>query len=130
METASKKRKICHEDEEDEEEKIEKFFALIKNIQEARDHLLMLNDSDCTRIKNRKKMKKIDQDPPAVSVWVPSFQREDFMGQTTDQLHHNNYEQLKNPNLVGLSSESKGESEKLEHSHDIKDCCIDLKLSL
>lgn len=38
---SSKKRKLCHGDEEEDsdEEKMEKFFALVKSIREARDRL-------------------------------------------------------------------------------------------
>ncbi|KAJ6675046.1 PROTEIN NEGATIVE REGULATOR OF RESISTANCE [Salix viminalis] len=46
MDGASKKRKLFHDDldEENEEEKIEKFFALINGIREARDRLMNAPD--------------------------------------------------------------------------------------
>ncbi|KAG2697767.1 hypothetical protein I3760_07G120800 [Carya illinoinensis] len=80
---ASKKRKIYHDHEdEDEEQKIEKFFALIENIREARDRLV-LNGSNAFISGTEKKKNQIIKvkaaDHKQVAVWKPSFQREDFM---------------------------------------------------
>ncbi|KAE8724049.1 Pectin lyase-like superfamily protein [Hibiscus syriacus] len=68
----SKKRKICQEDE-DEEEKIEKFCALVNTIREVRDRFIV-----------NKKNRKLEEGNHA-AAWKPSFQPEDFM-QETDQL--------------------------------------------
>ncbi|KAK8499583.1 hypothetical protein V6N13_131939 [Hibiscus sabdariffa] len=66
----SKKRKTCHEDEdEDEEEKMEKFYAIVNTIREARDRFII----------NINKKRKLEQGKHVVSVWKPSFQRQDFM---------------------------------------------------
>lgn len=72
---AGKKRKICIEDEEDQddEQKIEQFFALIRNIREARERLKN-NDSDV-----RKKKQKVEEEIKQIHVWKPTFEREDFM---------------------------------------------------
>ncbi|AES61599.1 hypothetical protein MTR_1g086430 [Medicago truncatula] len=67
----SKKRKICNEelDEEkqkEEEEKIETFFALVRNMRETRD-----------RWRN-KMSENIKEENRVVGVWKPTFKLEDF----------------------------------------------------
>ncbi|KAK8639616.1 hypothetical protein V6N13_137989 [Hibiscus sabdariffa] len=70
FESKKRKRKICHEDEdEDEEEKMEKFYAIVNTIREARDRFII----------NNNKKRKLEEGKHIVSVWKPSFQREDFM---------------------------------------------------
>ncbi|GMI75995.1 hypothetical protein HRI_001268800 [Hibiscus trionum] len=66
----SKKRKICHEhDDEDDEEKMEKFYAIINTIREARDRFII----------NNNKKPKVEEEGKHVAVWKPSFQPQDFM---------------------------------------------------
>ncbi|KAJ7973112.1 protein NIM1-INTERACTING 3-like [Quillaja saponaria] len=81
-----KKRKLWHdngknhieeeeeEEEEDEETKMEKFFALIRNIREIR-HGLIEN-------RNVEKKKTINAEAEdhkqVMGIWKPSFQLEDF----------------------------------------------------
>lgn len=69
--SASKKRKICNEelDEEkqkEEEEKIETFFALVRSMRETRE-----------RWKN-KMSENIKEENKVVGVWKPTFKLEDF----------------------------------------------------
>ncbi|CAJ1870124.1 unnamed protein product [Sphenostylis stenocarpa] len=66
MEGERRKRKIENE-EENEEQKIEKFFALIKRTKDVRDRLYKNTDN-----------KKIDGEREN-SIWNPKFQAEDFI---------------------------------------------------
>lgn len=95
MEGASKKRKYCFLDdddndleEENDEQKMEKFFALIRNIREARDQLVRSNsihgsDYVIKGIETKKKKNKVveedHQKKIITEVWKPSFEPEDFM---------------------------------------------------
>lgn len=66
----SKKRKSwCKDDEEEEDEiKMEKFFALIRSIRESRERMIKFGGSDGKgKVKN------------GVGAWKPQFQLEDFM---------------------------------------------------
>ncbi|CAK7348490.1 unnamed protein product [Dovyalis caffra] len=125
MDGASKKRKLCHDDldEENEEEKMEKFFALIKSIREARDRMMNGSDPALKLEKdttNRKR--KLEGEQKQVTVWKPSFQREDFMEET---------EKLRDPPAAVVSTfadSSQGKEvipEKDEHKES-----LDLNLSL
>lgn len=85
----SKKRKIwCGEDEEEEDDeiKMEKFFALVRSIRESREGLRRFGETEngSSKVKNR------------VGVWTPQFQIEDFM--EVDP-HHQNRSQKYNPPL-------------------------------
>lgn len=64
MEGERRKRKLENEEENDEEQKMEKFFALIKSTKDVRDLL--------------SKEKKVD-DEKAKGIWTPMFQPEDFI---------------------------------------------------
>lgn len=85
--SASKKRKITHagaahddeEELEDDEQKIEKFFALIKNLREARDRLMINGGSNAFNGTDQKRQQ-------THAVWKPSFQREDFMEEAAPPL--------------------------------------------
>lgn len=57
------------DEDEDEEEKMEKFFALIKSTREVRECLV-----GATKSKER-----ADADKPQWSPWKPTFVLEDFM---------------------------------------------------
>lgn len=85
MDGASKKRKLFSDDldEENEEEKIERFFALIKGIREARDRLMNVSDPALKpEIDGKNKKRKLEEEMKQVTVWKPLFQREDFMAET------------------------------------------------
>ncbi|KAA8543005.1 hypothetical protein F0562_021500 [Nyssa sinensis] len=77
---ASKKRKVCHDEafEEDDEQKMEKFFALIRSIRETSEYIMNGSNELQNKSDNKKKMKKVDDEEKSKAVWKPSFQREDF----------------------------------------------------
>ncbi|KAJ6686754.1 PROTEIN NEGATIVE REGULATOR OF RESISTANCE [Salix purpurea] len=85
MDGAGKKRKLFNDDldEEDEEEKIERFFALIKGIREARDRLMNVPDPALkSEMDGKNKKRKLEEEKKQVTAWKPLFQREDFMEET------------------------------------------------
>ncbi|GMY17121.1 protein NIM1-INTERACTING 1-like [Fagus crenata] len=125
--SASKKRKIFHdheeEDDHDEEQKIEKFFALIKSIREARE-CLMINGLNA---ENKRKKKNVDEEEKHnnIAVWKPSFQREDFMEEAAAH-------QFKIPHavtLVGSSYQREEGADDDQKGNTTKEG-IDLRLSL
>ncbi|CAI0382052.1 unnamed protein product [Linum tenue] len=65
-------REAEHEEERDEE-KIDKFFAIIKRLREAR-HVSSSSTLQQMEAQREKKAKKIQ------APWTPSFQLEDFAG--------------------------------------------------
>ncbi|KAB1202651.1 hypothetical protein CJ030_MR8G020271 [Morella rubra] len=114
----SKKRKVRDDDEEEDEElKMEKFFALVKNIREARDRLLngsnALNGTGCKR-----KGKKVEEEKQ-IPVWKPSFRREDFMEEAVGVALSGN------PPVTFLGSSQTEEAQKEKNEED-----LDLRLSL
>lgn len=115
--------------EEDHDEKeMEKFYALVKNYREARDHRMQeLNEMD--QMMNKKR--KFDDDKK--SGWMPSFEWEDFKQENVELLRksvrmlpppavavHNC-----NPNCSTCCSVSDSQGKKQEDGSD-----LDLKLSL
>lgn len=86
MDGDRKKRKIDAEpagggEEESEEQKMEKFFALIRSTREVHDHLrgggpLFSEESEKSR-EDRRKAEE-DRPGPRESAWNPTFQPEDF----------------------------------------------------
>ncbi|EOX95381.1 hypothetical protein QUC31_005008 [Theobroma cacao] len=117
MESASKKRKICRDDdddEDDEKETMEKFYALVKSIREARDRL-MINNSEAAETRSKKrKLEEVKQ----VVVWKPSFQHEDFMEEA----------QLRKP-PVRVASTSRSKEGTDDQKEEVKEG-LDLSLSL
>ncbi|KAF5946867.1 hypothetical protein HYC85_017095 [Camellia sinensis] len=104
MEGESRKRKVGKD--EDEEEKMEKFFALIRSTRDVRKRMVI------TDMEEEKKKKKGEEEKLPVGVWNPSFQPEDFMeGGGGSQ--------------ASLAGPSKRQDETLE-----EDKGLDLKLSL
>ncbi|KAJ4828307.1 hypothetical protein Tsubulata_007833 [Turnera subulata] len=81
----TRKRKIgdVHKEraKEDEEEKIEEFFALIRSTREMREQ--MRRNSDESKGKEEKKVEQ-----KVATAWNPSFQPEDFGEDTKDSHHH------------------------------------------
>ncbi|KAL4361062.1 hypothetical protein GQ457_04G029590 [Hibiscus cannabinus] len=84
---ANNKRKISHDDNE-EDENIEKFYVLIKNIREARDRLITSSSAATGIVKNaaaaddegETKKRKLEEDEEKQTVARnPSFKREDFV---------------------------------------------------
>ncbi|KAF9669223.1 hypothetical protein SADUNF_Sadunf14G0085500 [Salix dunnii] len=126
MDGASKKRKLFHDDldEENEEEKIEKFFALINGIREARDRLMNASDLalklqiDTTNNSNKRKLEEKKQQ---FTVWKPSFQREDFMEET---------EMIRNPPAAAASAMVDSSRRNEATEKDDRKESLDLNLSL
>ncbi|KAI8023215.1 hypothetical protein LOK49_LG03G03467 [Camellia lanceoleosa] len=105
MEGESRKRKVGKD--EDEEEKMEKFFALIRSTRDVRKRMVITDMEE-----EKKKKKKGEEEKLPVGVWNPSFQPEDFMeGGGGSQ--------------ASLAGPSKRQDETLE-----EDKGLDLKLSL
>ncbi|KAK6911686.1 NPR1/NH1-interacting protein [Dillenia turbinata] len=72
MDGERKKRKV--EREENEEERMEKFFALIRSTKEVRDRLL----GEGSELKEKEK-KEAAEGEKQRAVWNPTFRPEDFM---------------------------------------------------
>ncbi|CAL5341049.1 unnamed protein product [Camellia sinensis] len=105
MEGESRQRKVGKD--EDEEEKMEKFFALIRSTRDVRKRMVITDIEE-----EKKKKKKGEEEKLPVGVWNPSFQPEDFMeGGGGSQ--------------ASLAGPSKRQDETLE-----EDKGLDLKLSL
>ena len=125
MESISKKRKLQvsringdeEQQEEEEEKEIDKFYALIKRMREARDRLISasenpdhhdhhddhasktkaLHDHNNIQLLRKRKIKAmgvneevLEKQRPStvVSTWKPTFQREDFI----DHHHHHHHQ--------------------------------------
>lgn len=72
MDCDTKKRKISLEqEEENEEEKIERFFGLVKSSREIRELLMMRKQE----LKVENEGTRVD---PVAAVWCPTFRPEDF----------------------------------------------------
>lgn len=123
--TSSKKRKICHDDEveeEDEDQKIDKFFALIKSIREAREHLI--NSSNKIALNSQRKKSNVAEEvKKQIAVWKPSFQHEDFLEEGVAS-------EFKKPpvtvTLVGSSQREGGADDQKGNDKE----SLDLRLSL
>lgn len=116
----------CHvEDEENEEERIDKFFTLIKSIREARDRLMQ--DSEVLKESENKRKKKVVKEENQKHVWKPSFQLEDFM----EDIHHQHHRYYFNTSRVmSLVSPSSSQIDPLQGSQEDKTEGLDLSLSL
>ncbi|XP_028779463.1 radixin [Neltuma alba] len=68
MDGGRRKRRLDGEEEDSEEQKMEKFFALIRSTKEVRDRLSKERDSN----------KKLEEDK-FKNIWNPTFQPEDFV---------------------------------------------------
>ncbi|XP_068302673.1 protein NIM1-INTERACTING 1-like [Pyrus communis] len=123
METCkeSNKRKMINSNvDDDEEEKIELFFALINNIRVARDRLMNgsnvskgseIHESVSTKKNKRKVVEGDEEEKTTAGVWKPTFQPEDLTEVAT---------QSKIPHIISGGS-------KREHC---KKGDLDLRLSL
>ncbi|KAJ0052185.1 hypothetical protein Pint_00807 [Pistacia integerrima] len=125
---SSKKRKLCRDDEleeDNDEEKMEKFFALVKSIREARDRLKATTSCPTKELENKRMLKRKPEEKKPVEVWKPTFQREDFLDEIHD--HHQQHFIITNPppSQVG-SSQTKQETDQKEEKQE----AIDLRLSL
>ena len=99
--------------EEEEEAKMEKFFALIRSFREARNYRRkeLMNDSQV--MNNSKRMKRVGGDH---SSWVPKFEWEDFTKEV----------EFVRPPLIFPSPCNNKEKDKEER----EDSGLDLKLTL
>ncbi|XP_044492598.1 protein NIM1-INTERACTING 1-like [Mangifera indica] len=115
MENEKAELRVCNaEDELQEEEKIEKFFSLIRSFQEARNRRReQLNESEEKAKKN--KIRRVDNGHEEQSSWVPSFEWQDF----TEEI------EFRRPPIVLPSPCNKKEEKKR-----VKDDGLDLKLTL
>ncbi|CAA3009985.1 NIM1-INTERACTING 1-like [Olea europaea subsp. europaea] len=107
------------EDEEDDEKKMEEFFALIRNFKDVRNQL-----KDQTEKGNNKRKRKSDSDSDhhrkSVAAWVPAFQWEDF---TTEV-------EFRRPSYV-LPSPCNNRNEIIKKDDDVTGSSgLDLKLAL
>ncbi|GAU40593.1 hypothetical protein TSUD_36100 [Trifolium subterraneum] len=115
--SGSKKRKLtCIEEDEEEEAKIETFFALVRSMRETRD-----------RWKNKMSSENVKEENRVVSVWKPMFQLEDFM-EDRDVNKCRNRKQNQNPTLDGASTSN--DVNCANNKEDDEEKGIDLKLSL
>ncbi|KDP28309.1 hypothetical protein JCGZ_14080 [Jatropha curcas] len=114
MEDSPSKRKLClndDQDEENEEVKIEKFFALIRSIREARESLMNADN-------NKKKKRKVEEEKLQASACELSFQPEDFL----EESH-----KAKNPIVVSVGETSQRTEAPVKEATKED---LDLRLSL
>lgn len=131
------KRKLQNEElqeQENEEEKVEQFFALIRNTKEMHDRL---RKSEGLKEEKEKKMEQEKAKAAAAArvsaAWNPTFQAEDFMEGDINNINANkNF--LGENQQVGSSfkspeNEAEKEKEKAEAKKEANNE-LDLKLSL
>jgi hypothetical protein len=111
--------RVIGKDEQEEEVKMEKFFALIRSFREARNYYRRkdLNELEKKR-KSNKKMKMMgggDHQQQQSSCWVPKFEKEDFTNEV----------EFRRPPLVFPAPCSKENAKKGEGEDG-----LDLKLTL
>ncbi|KAK2970250.1 hypothetical protein RJ640_021686 [Escallonia rubra] len=127
MEGGSKKRKFqfhhehaCEEEEAaaadfNDEEKMEKFFAIIRSIRDARNSCFMSGSADkLSYSPTNKKLKEIteNQKPRGFAVRNPSFQREDFEEEDVHQLNKLPRDPTAVVTLVASSQQTKEEAQE------------------
>ncbi|XP_027102501.1 uncharacterized protein [Coffea arabica] len=80
MDGERKKRKMddAEAEEDNEEEKMETFFALIRSTRDIRERMVMSNADRLRLEEDQKKRANHDQNKPS-AVWNPTFQPGDFM---------------------------------------------------
>ncbi|OMO64071.1 hypothetical protein CCACVL1_22076 [Corchorus capsularis] len=116
-------RRACNgEDDEleQEDQKMEQFFALIRNFQEARNkrkHELRQKEEKAEIKKKQNKMKRADVDHDEQSSWVPTFEWTDF----TEEI------EFRRPPIIFPSPYNNKQGKKIEAEDDHG---LDLKLTL
>lgn len=118
----SKKRKICLDDQEDQEDeaKMEIFFALVRSMRETRDRWINFKTGDTCKEENNKDI--------IIPVWKPTFQVEDFM-EDQEAIKCPNPDQL--PSSVDLLAGAPSQRNNLDYKQeDSAKKGIDLSLSL
>ncbi|KAK1398723.1 hypothetical protein POM88_008586 [Heracleum sosnowskyi] len=99
-------------EDDNEEEKIEKFISLIRKCREARD----LRMKELTELQKKKKRKVLDCNQEC-SSWVPTFEIQDF-----------NVPQLSGV-LANVCNSIGSKEGRKEHDHE-EDAGVDLRLTL
>ncbi|XVF72802.1 hypothetical protein PTKIN_Ptkin12aG0149300 [Pterospermum kingtungense] len=128
MATETEKRsEVCNgelveEQEDDDEQKMEQFFALIKNFQEARNkrknELRIQSDEKINKNKiKQKKIRRLDHELEQSTTWVPTFEWADF----TEEV------EFRTPPIIFPSPYNNKEDKKQEQEDDGG---LDLKLTL
>jgi hypothetical protein len=115
--SGSKKRKLTCIEEDEEEAKIETFFALVRSMRETRD-----------RWNKNKMSENVKEENRVVSVWKPMFQLEDFMEDQDADDQCRKRKQNRNPTLDGGSTSN--DINCANNKEDDAEKGIDLKLSL
>lgn len=106
MERDGKKRTVAtpeEEAEQDDEEKIEKFFEIIGRLREARFATKCLHEPEVSVARKKVKVHK--------PVWTPTFEMEDFVGLETDCANINLKFSL---NMESKTKEKEGEEKGLD----------------
>lgn len=125
------KRKLQNEElqeQENEEEKVEQFFALIRNTKEMHD---LLRNSEGLKEEKEKEMEQEKKAAKVSAAWNPTFQPEDFMEGDINNINGSkNF--LSENQQVGSSSKSQENEEEKEKAEARKEANneLDLKLSL
>ncbi|XVE73499.1 hypothetical protein DITRI_Ditri11bG0122900 [Diplodiscus trichospermus] len=119
MATEKRSDQVCNgEDEEQEDQKMEQFFALIRNFQEARNRIKNeLRQREEIKKKKMKKQNKIRRlDHEEQSSWVPTFEWADF----TEDI------EFRRPPIIFPTPYNENEEKKMQE----EDGGLDLKLTL
>ncbi|XVE77509.1 hypothetical protein DITRI_Ditri13aG0068500 [Diplodiscus trichospermus] len=114
-----KRAHVCNgEDEEQDDEKIEKFFALVRNFQEERnrrkDELRLRGGEESVKNKRQSKIRRLDDEQ---SSWVPTFEWSDF----TEEI------EFRRPPIIFPGPYKKKDEKKKQEEEDDG---LDLKLTL
>ncbi|KAK7392203.1 hypothetical protein VNO78_20633 [Psophocarpus tetragonolobus] len=118
MGASNKKRKLaCREEDEEDEAKMETFFALVRNIRDTRDRWMGLMSCDANSNRGKNKIITAKEDNHnTVGVWKPTFQLEDFADDQASQ-----------PSFALSAAASQTKNTRKE---EVSERGIDLKLSL
>ncbi|KAJ4727867.1 protein NIM1-INTERACTING 1-like [Melia azedarach] len=112
---------INGEDDQQEEEKMERFLALIRNFQEARNRRTEeLKEMELGKGKMNK-MRRIDHVEESSKSWVPKFELQDF----TEEI-----EFRKPPVIFPNPSNNRKDQKKRQQQQQEDDDGLDLKLTL
>ncbi|KAL9429682.1 hypothetical protein AB3S75_031492 [Citrus x aurantiifolia] len=125
------KRKLQNEElqeQENEEEKVEQFFALIRNTKEMHDRL---RNSEGLKEEKEKEMEQEKKAAKVSAAWNPTFQPEDFTEGDINNINASKNFFSENQQ-VGSSSKIQENEEEKEKAEARKEANneLDLKLSL
>lgn len=130
-----KRSEVCNGEEYEEQEddqKMEQFFAIIRNFREARnrrkDELIRKqredHDKNKEKNKNKNKQKKMrrldDRHDEQSNTWVPTFEPADF----TEQI------EFRRPPIIFPPSPYSKKEDKKQHKQEEEEDGLDLKLTL